>query len=106
MNTFQCWSGPGFGAPRGSLDQPTPPWAHPWVAMLLSHALPGARSIPALGREVAVTPLDLGCVLCVPGAAGLCLHLTGASLCFPQDPLEQYGISEEARFQLGAHREL
>lgn len=57
-------------------------------------------------NECPAQPQSAGWLWDSPAGLPLCLHLTGA---FPvlllQDPLEQYGISEEARFQLGTRKQ-
>lgn len=94
------WTGPELAWPPEGLWNSS---HQPWLEMLLTpyHVL-GASLLQG-GRWLwlpwvpAVSCVSQG--LWALSASHWCLPVP------PQDPLEQYGISEEARFQLGAHRQ-
>lgn len=97
----QVWSWPGL--PGGLWNSSHQPWADPWLEMLLTPCHVLGASLLQGGRWLwlpwvpAVSCVSQG--LWALSASHWCLRVP------PQDPLEQYGISEEARFQLGAHRQ-
>lgn len=91
VHTFQCCSGLSFGArqvqgwlglPGDLWNSSHQPWADPGVEMLLTPCqVLGAPLLQGGGWLWLPWTSGPCCVLCVPRAAGLCVHLTGASLC-------------------------